>query len=156
MQVIFYRNMSDKRTLNKSISRVAEVNCSVKEPCDLLRPYLTMYKADLAGWNRVNYAYIAEFDRYYYMGQPTVTTSGRLEVQLTVDPLMSNRAGILGISCIVERSETVYNKMIKDELAPIRASRAIRYISVGGLPSTSCYCITCDGGAEEMEMEKEG
>lgn len=150
MNVTFYRNMSDKKTLNKSISRIGSVECSVKEPCSLLTPFITMYKADLSGWNRANYAYIAEFDRYYFMGQPTITTSGRLEIQLEVDPLMSNRAGILGISCIIERSETVYNKMIIDQLAPIRANRAIRYISVGGLPATSCYCLTCDGGAEQM------
>lgn len=150
MIVSFYRNMSDKKTLNKSISKIKDVECNIKEPCSLLRPFVTMLKSELPGWNRANYAYIAEFDRYYYMGQPTITTAGRLEVQLEVDPLMSNKAGILGITCIIERSESVYNKMIKDELAPIRANRAIRYINVGQLPASSCYCITCDGGAEEI------
>lgn len=148
MEVTFYTNASDKRTLNKSISKIRTIQCSIKDPCTLLAPSISLLKDDLPEWNRCNYAYINEFDRYYFMGQPRLDTAGRLNVDLSIDPLMSNRAAILGISCIIERSETVYNKMIKDELAPVRSARAIRYVRVGAMPSESYYYITCDGGVD--------
>lgn len=122
------------------------IQCSVKEPCNLLNPVITITKSDLQGWNRVNYAYIDEFDRYYFMGSPQMDTAGRLTVQLTIDPLMSNKAAILGVKCVIMRSETVYNKMIRDDKAPVRASRAIRYVKVGSFPQSECYVLTADGG----------
>lgn len=147
MFVTFYQNKSDKRTLNKQIQLVGvPIQCSVKMPCDMLNPTITITKSSLNSWNRVNYAYIDTFDRYYYMGVPTMTTGGILEIKLTVDPLMSNKAAILGVNCVILRSETLYNKMIVDDKAPVRSSRAMRYVEIGTLPSTECYVITTDGG----------
>lgn len=147
MFVTFYKNSSDKLVLNKRLSIVGlPVQCQVKDPCTLTRPIITITKSALKGWERVNYAYIDEFDRYYFMGTPTMDTAGRLTVELTVDPLMSNKAAILGVKCVIMRSETVYNKMIRDDKAPVRASRAIQYKEIGTFPSSECYVITCDGG----------
>ena len=147
MFITFYKNSSDRLVLNKRLSMAGvPIQCSVKEPCNLLNPVITITKSDLQGWNRVNYAYIDEFDRYYFMGSPQMDTAGRLTVQLTIDPLMSNKAAILGVKCVIMRSETVYNKMIRDDKAPVRASRAIRYVKVGSFPQSECYVLTADGG----------
>lgn len=150
MFVTFYQNRSDKRALNKQLQIVGvPMTCNVKTPCDMLSPVITITKTSLAGWNRINYAYIDVFDRYYYMDAPTLETAGILEISLTVDPLMSNKASILGVNCMVLRSETLYNRMIVDDRAPVRSTRAIRYVPIGVIPTNNCYVITCDGGEVE-------
>lgn len=147
MNITFYKNMSDKRKLNKALTRVGNpISCSVKDPCSLLRPVITITKNALPSWNRVNYAYIDDFDRYYFMGTPQMDTAGRLTVELEVDAISSNKAAILGVKCVIARSETLYNKMIVDEKAPVRATRAIRYVPIGALPQTECFILTADGG----------
>lgn len=147
MFVTFYRNYSDRLVLNKRLSMVGTpIQCSIKEPCTLIKPVITITKSSLKDWNRVNYAYIDDFDRYYFMGTPQMDTAGRLTIELDIDPIMSNKAAILGVKCVVMRSETVYNKMIKDDKAPVRASRAIKYVEVGSFPNNPCYVLTADGG----------
>ena len=62
---LFY-NGSDEHVINKVLTPVASgVSCDLKAPIDVEYPVITIAATD--AYDRVNYAYIAEFGRYYYV-----------------------------------------------------------------------------------------
>ena len=65
MKAILYKNTSDNRVLNKSITLVKEVDIELKDDNNVISPIIKLHRFD--GCEEVNYLYIEEFSRYYYV-----------------------------------------------------------------------------------------
>ena len=61
VNVKFYITGDNPNVMNKSLTQIASVDCDIKEPVNKERPEIYV-SGNLIG---VNYAYIAEFGRYY-------------------------------------------------------------------------------------------
>lgn len=147
MNITFYNNYSDNRVVNKSISLLNQFPCAAKEPCSIMTPTIQVSRTTFNQWHSANYAYLDIFKRYYYIDDMVVQNGGIVEVQLTVDVLMSYKNQISGISTVVARQENINNKYIPDNLAPIRVKRIDSYMKIGELPKTNnCYILTVNGG----------
>ena len=121
VSVNFYTTGDNPNVMNKTLSLIAEeVPCDIKEPADREKPFL-FTTGDLM---HVNYAYIAEFGRYYWVYPETglgITTRYRLES----DPLMSFKAAILASPATIARNPWRYDKYLPDPKLPIE-SRTVR------------------------------
>ena len=121
VSVNFYTTGDNPNVMNKTLSLIAEeVPCDIKEPADREKPFL-FTTGDLM---HVNYAYIAEFGRYYWVYPETglgLTTRYRLES----DPLMSFKAAILASPATIARNPWRYDKYLPDPKLPIE-SRTVR------------------------------
>ena len=112
MTLILYKNKSDAKCVTKDIEQLAELECNVYGDCTILSPTMLLkYASYLA---ECNYAYIQEFGRYYFTGNPILMNGGRCILPMFVDVLMSHKDGINGIYCNISRCETEGITMIPD------------------------------------------
>lgn len=102
MKIQFGTNTSANETLHKTISLGDAVECVVKDPIDVVTPYVIVKSTDISLSD--NYAYCEEYDRFYFIVINELP-GGRCGVQCTVDPLMSFAAGIDNLEVNVERYE---------------------------------------------------
>lgn len=117
-----YYNSSDEHDINKAITLVASnVSCDLKAPVDVEYPVITIAATD--AYDKVNYAYIPEFGRYYY-AKPVVKNNQIITYELTSDPLMSFKAGILTSPAVIARNAYAYDLYVHDSKMPIETRTA--------------------------------
>ena len=104
-------------------------------------PYIDNYAS-------VNYAYIPEFKRYYYV-TVEVLNGGRLKLTMKSDALSSFWGYYRSSPCIAKRSTSNYNPNIKDDVLAFKPQPVIirRKTSAKFTPSSSggCYILTIGG-----------
>ena len=101
MKVIFYKNSSERNTINKKITQIGSTDVlAVKGQSSILNPTLLL-NTNLNEMLDSNYIYIAEWKRYYYIDDVVVITGGRCELHCSVDVLESFKNEILNLAVIL-------------------------------------------------------
>lgn len=110
MNVTLYKTTDPVNVLSKTLTDAVTKTGTLKENCNVLNPSI------LFGFNPIayNYAYIADFGRYYFVGKPINEGAALWRVDLTVDPLMSWKDGIKASPCIAAKSSSAYNLYLND------------------------------------------
>lgn len=110
MTIKLYSNTSDKIVVDKNITQNgSDITGTLRENCSIIDPIIKMETNPIGS----NYAYIAEFGRYYYINN--IVCVGKLfEVQMHVDVLMSFKSGIRSNNAVVSRQEKQYNLYLQD------------------------------------------
>lgn len=113
MTVNLYRTSSDPRMLSKALTDAGSYNCKPYRDASVTTPQiiLRVNSADLAG---VNYMYIPDFGRYYWVTDVTFLTGGRAVVSGTVDVLMTYAGGIRGLRVNIDRAQGQTENYIPD------------------------------------------
>lgn len=111
MQIQFGTNTSANETIHKSINLNDAVECVVKDPINVITPYVVVKSSDIKLSD--NYAYCAEYDRYYFIVINELP-GGRCGIQCTVDPLMSFADDIDAREVNIERYEGATESDIYD------------------------------------------
>lgn len=153
MQLILYNNISDKRKLNKTITQLSTVEIKLKNENEIVNPTVILSAAYLPP--SANYAYIATLKRYYYINGQRILPGNQLELNLSVDVLMSFKDIINNSVVVARRSGTNYNKMLPD-IIPLQANRNVLYRKFAGgsvgfgsdkiSASSKCYCLSVLNG----------
>lgn len=113
MQAKFYNNKSDARYLNKSIDlKYDNIPLEVLTPASVIRPVLKV-SSGLIGQS-VNYVYVDELERYYYIRNWTME-NGYVLLDCEVDVLMSFKDAIKQQNVIVSRQQKKYNLYMTDQ-----------------------------------------
>lgn len=109
-------------TLRPSSAASASFNCVLKDASGVLRPVLEIYNS--AAWNpsQLNYAYIADYQRYYYVTEWTYNT-GVWECSLQCDAMASHKTEIGQEFKYVLRAASVYDPDVVDTIYPSIASQ---------------------------------
>ena len=128
VNVKFYITGDNPNVMNKSLTQIA-----------------SYVSGNLIG---VNYAYIAEFGRYYFVyptGEHAITT----RLQLESDPLMSFKAGILASPAVVARNPWHFDLYVPDNNLPIEARTASAILKFPEQTKfdgrNNCYILTTIG-----------
>lgn len=109
MRIIFYTNNSNSNELNKNINLVTELNCNVnRDNLDVLSPILFLSYFDIKKLN-INYCYIEELNRYYFINSYTIEKNNLIKIQLETDVLMTFKNDILLSSGIVKETKNNQN-----------------------------------------------
>lgn len=109
MRIIFYTNNSDSNELNKNINLVTELQCNVnRDNLDVLSPILFLSYFDIKELN-INYCYIEELNRYYFIDSYTIEKNNLIKLQLETDVLMTFKNDILLSSGIVKETKNNQN-----------------------------------------------
>lgn len=118
--VDFYKHTkSDNSTKQPSGSGTA-FDCIIKDGCSVVAPDIQLQMAIDANPTEYNYAYIADFHRYYFVTDWYF--ENRLwHARLRVDPMATYKSQIGSYSGYVLRSNTAYNPDIIDTYYPIEA-----------------------------------
>lgn len=108
MKIKLCSSTSEIVAINKVISIIDEVSATIKGALSVENPVLILqYKSDIQ--SNVNYVYIPEYNRYYFVTDIINLTGGRYELHCKVDVLMSFKDYILNLSCIVDKQSSKDN-----------------------------------------------
>lgn len=113
MEIKFYNNKSDNRCIRKELLNEYSLSGNLRDACSLLEPVLNIESSNVI---RFNYAYIPDFQRYYFIKKITSIRNGVWELELEVDPLMSFKGDILALQVVVEKqaSSAIGDEYIDD------------------------------------------
>lgn len=113
MDIVLYQNNSDDDTINKSLTLVSTLQGSLKEPCNLETPEITIENNGVLG---ANYCYIENFGRYYFINNQTIISNNRVKLDLSVDVLESFKSGILSLETIIDNSSTKNDNYLASDI----------------------------------------
>ena len=109
MEILLYTNNSDSNVLNKDIVLQTQLVCYAnKENIDILSPIIFLSYIDIKALN-INYFYIKELDRYYYINSYKYEKNHLLKLTLQTDVLMTFKDNILMSSGVVKNTKNIQN-----------------------------------------------
>ena len=127
MQIKFGYTFDDRRKLEKSVNWFGAFDCKPYTDYNISAPNLLITNATGAIANN-NYAYIPNYQRYYYVDSVTVGRNGMYIVQLSVDVLMSYADAIKNLSATISRQENIGINDIVDSLLPLQNRKELAVI----------------------------
>lgn len=137
MDVTLYTNSSDKRYLNKSLTSYGSYSgLTIKDSMDILTPTFIIgnfgsVAADIMGF--VNYCYIPNLSRYYYITDKKLLTGTRIQFTCLVDPLYTYRNAILNCNGTAVRNENQSFSYIVDDQVPVESYLTVKYLAISDL-----------------------
>lgn len=115
MNIILYQNISEYNAVNKSINELTKLTGTLREESSIIDPIITI--SDIDNYvGSMNYAYIPEFNRYYFITNIESVRSNLWRVSFHVDVLYTYRKQIKSNSAIIERNENKYDLKLNDGL----------------------------------------
>lgn len=114
MTIDIYKNSSAPNVVNKSITLIDNLDCYLKEDCDISNPTIEVYDTNALNGN---YIWIPLFSRYYFINKITTQSIDTLLIEAHVDVLMSFQSAIMNASGIIGRQQNVWNAYLNDNLA---------------------------------------
>ena len=127
MQIKFGYTFDDRRKLEKSVTWFGAFDCKPYTDYNISAPNLIIVNATGAIANN-NYAYIVDYQRYYYVDSVTVGRNGMYIVQLSVDVLMTYADAIRNLSATISRQENIGVNDIVDSLLPLQNRKDLAVI----------------------------
>lgn len=115
MTVYLYNNASEPNEIGKALSPIDTVSATIKGDISYESPTLIFqYSGSVA--HNINYMYISELGRYYFITDIKNLTGSRYEITGKVDVLESFKSSILSLGCIIDKSSaaSLVNMFIDD------------------------------------------
>lgn len=113
MTIKLYHNDSDKRTVSKTLSNEGSLTgATIIDDTTILNPRLKVRDNGII-MVQYNYCYIADFKRYYYITNITVS-NGYIMIDCKVDVLMSYANEIKACTGVIARQENVWSGYLDD------------------------------------------
>lgn len=110
--IIFYKNSVPLNHNRRTLTDPLQILGTPRESLNLLRPEITVeYNAAIIAYN---YAYIAEYNRYYSFSELPTVEGKTLKLSLKADTFWNWKAVIMKSQCIAERSSSFYDVMLDD------------------------------------------
>ena len=152
MSITIYNNSSDKRVVVKTLTQVASMNYVLLDDCSIISPKMVVsYAGNILS---ANYAYIAEFGRYYFIDNITILKAQKLQIDMSVDVLETYKTQIKALTCIIKRNSGLFNLYLDDPYFQSIAKRQMqtKVISSGEfyphelMSSSPCFVLTIAKG----------
>lgn len=149
MLVNLYFNSSEAYDSNKNLTQLSSLSdVHPVEGFDIEMPVLKIGSVNQSTLNNVNYAYIPEFNRYYFVDPPTVVNNKVYMLSLRVDVLMSFKSAINNLVAIIARQENEYNLYLPDPEFKVYANTDKKTLKFSKVPFTknANFLLTVSGG----------
>lgn len=113
MTIRLYKNSAEEIVVDKSpyIKLVAEVEGTLRDEADIVSPSIEFYFEQIPSFN---YAFIVEFNRWYFVSGVISISLNMWEVSFEEDVLMSYKDGIMKLKGFIDRNEFEYDELIPD------------------------------------------
>ena len=144
MRITFYTNNSEKNALTKSLTQIVRLDGTLKDGTSIIDPSILCYNIDRFIAD-INYFYIDETERYYFINGVEVVRNGLWQISGHVDVLSTYKTAILANRAIIQRSESNYNLKLNDGLFKTQQNPRITTIPFGTGFTTSNYVLALAG-----------
>ena len=124
-QITLYSNKASKEVVDKTGDLVTietmsgdfRGSMSILKPVIQIKPTLTATVSKII--SECNYVYIREFSRYYFVTAINTTANNYIELELSIDVLMSWKTPILAQKVIVSRNEKEFSLYLDDSVLKV-------------------------------------
>lgn len=103
MDLRLYYTSDENNKINKRLSNALLLTGTMRNDSSIISPVIMV---EGSSFNSYNYAYIPQFDRYYFIKEITNYRNNLWILTLEVDVLMSFKSSILNMHCIFIETET--------------------------------------------------
>lgn len=113
MTIKFYTNNSEYNTIKKDIQELLSFTGTLRSDSSLIDPIITVeVVSNLIP--TINYCYIPEFERYYFVNNITSLRNNLWEFTMHVDVLMTYADAILENYAIIQRNANEFDLLLND------------------------------------------
>ena len=109
--IVFMFNNEPMNKISKTPVEKFTLNGELRDESSIIDPVILIEKDNPI---EANYAYIAAFNRYYYIKDITAVRTGLWRISMHTDVLKTFSEGILNSPCIVAKSSSKYNMYLND------------------------------------------
>lgn len=146
MQLTLYNSSSMPSVIYKQKTVIETLNGDLKE--NVNREHVVVTIPYTSAYARINYAYIPEFERYYFVSVDCINGE-RLRLTMHSDALSSFWDRYKYSPCIAKRSSSNYNPAIRDDMIAFKPEPTFirRKTSAHFTPTSNggCYILTIGG-----------
>ena len=138
--ITFYNMTSPVISVDKSMSQVLSLTGSLREESNIINPEILIQAASISN---INYAYIPEFNRYYFVTEIKSVRTNVWRVYLHVDVLYSFRSAIRNNKALIYRQQNNFNLLLDDGIFRCKQNpRIFHYAMPAGLGNWNYILIT--------------
>lgn len=103
MDLRLYYTSDENNKVNKNLSSPLVITGTMRDSSSIINPVILV---EGVSFNAFNYAYISNFDRYYFIKEIINYRNDLWILELECDVLMSFRSSILNMNCILLETES--------------------------------------------------
>lgn len=141
--ITFMNNQEELNKITKNPSSVMTLSGHLREETDIVNPVINIeYSGTLTN---VNYMWIPEFHRYYFITKIESVRTGLWRVYGHCDVLKTYAEGILGTPCVIARNEKQYNLMLNDSYFKVYANPRLQVVNFPNKFSGYSYVLVMKG-----------
>lgn len=141
MQVELYTTTDNPNVINKTLTKVREVNVTFRQMVDEKSPVMILHNQNIDG---CNYAYIPTFKRYYFINDVSNYSNVLARVALTSDLLMTYKDTLLNSE--VKITATDKPSYLSTNLPTTTQNMVRKTFSTVTLPAENSIILTTVGG----------
>ena len=108
MKIKLYYNSSENNVIGKTLNDELELDGNLRDSSDITNPVIMITSSDRPN---ANYAYINEFNRFYFISEITAYRSNSFILKLKVDVLESYKEQIKNLKVVLSGTENVGKSM---------------------------------------------
>lgn len=125
--IVLMNNRDELNKISKTPSTVMTLTGSLREETDIVDPEINIeYNGTLTN---VNYMYVPEFNRYYFIIKIESVRTGLWRVYAHCDVLKTYAQAILGTTAVIARSESKYNLLLNDSMFKVYSNPRLQCIN---------------------------
>lgn len=146
MDIVLYQNRTAVNRSTRALTPIAAISGFLREGCNILNPDIRVeYNS---AYLTANYAYIADFGRYYFFREAPTIEGKIMVLHLHVDVLYTYRQQIMAAPCIAERSSSNFDLMLPDDAYAEEAGYYYHSLSLPYTfrPDHGIYVLSTTGG----------
>lgn len=141
--ITFMNNQEELNKISKRPAAVMTLTGHLREETDIVNPVINIeYSGTLTN---VNYMWIPEFNRYYFITEIESIRTGLWRVYGHCDVLKTYSEAILGTPCVVARNESEYNLMLNDSYFKVYANPRLQVVNFPNKFSGYSYVLVMKG-----------
>ena len=136
-------NQEELNKINKNPSGVMTLTGELREESSIIDPVIIIeYDGTLTN---VNYMYIPEFHRYYFITQINSVRTKLWRVCGHCDVLKTYAQGILGCDCVVARNQNNFNLYLNDAYFKVYSNPRVQILNFPQKFSGESYVLVMKG-----------
>ena len=141
--IVLMNNQEELNKISKAPATVMTLTGTLREETDIVNPVINIeYDGTLTN---VNYMYISEFNRYYFITKIESVRTGLWRIYAHCDVLKTYANAILGTPCVVARNEKKYNLYLNDSYFKVYANPRLQVINFPQSFSGYSYVLVMKG-----------
>ena len=113
MNINLYLNKSEPEKLDKTLIWEISLTGFLRESSSIIDPVI-LIEGNVSTLSLYNYAYIPEFERYYFINNIESVRTGLVRVFMHVDVLTSFKSGIRSNNALIDRQKVSGNYYLND------------------------------------------